>query len=116
MNSTTILFWTIKTIRFSVVRIDYFDVDANTKSFVYVYSGYEDLKLNGLKFTNKDVSLKLDLGKEKNEVYIEKKVNLIKGNDDLFNDTLDETNNENVVLIKLGTFYFPIYTNCKLLF
>ena len=109
MNSTTILFWTIKTIRFSVVRIDYFDVDANTKSFVYVYSGYEDLRLNGLKFTNEDVSLKLDLVKEKNELYVEKKVNLIKGNDDLFNDALDQSNNENVILIKLGRFYFPIY-------
>ena len=40
---------------------------------------------------------------------LKKKVNLIKGNDDLFNDALDETNNENVILIKLGTFYFPIY-------
>ena len=92
-----------------MVRIDYFDVDANTKSFVYVYSGYEDLRLNGLKFTNEDVSLKLDLVKEKNELYIEKKVNLIKGNDDLFNDALDQSNNENVILIKLGRFCFPIY-------
>ena len=52
----------------SVVRIDYFDVDSNTTSFVYAYSGYEDLRLNGLKFTNKDVSLKLDLVKEQNEL------------------------------------------------
>ena len=44
----------------SVVKIDYFDVDANTKSFIYVYSGYEDLKSNGLQFTNEDVSLKLN--------------------------------------------------------
>ena len=62
-----------------------------------------------MKFTNEDVSLKLDLVKEKNELYIEKKVNLIKGNDDLFNDALDQSNNENVILIKLGRFYFPIY-------
>ena len=57
-----------------------------------------------MKFTNEDVSLKLDLVKEKNELYIEKKVNLIKGNDDLFKDALDQSNNENVILIKLGRF------------
>ena len=93
----------------SVVRIDYFDVDSNTTSFVYAYSGYEDLRLNGLKFTNEDVSLKLDLVKEQNELYIEKKVSLIKTNDDLFNDALDEANSENVIMVRLGTYYFPIY-------
>ena len=93
----------------SVVRIDYFDVDSNTTSFVYAYSGYEDLRLNGLKFTNEDVSLKLDLVKEQNELYIEKKVSLIKSNDDLFNGALDQANSENVIMVKLGRYYFPIY-------
>ena len=93
----------------SVVRIDYFDVDSNTTSFVYAYSGYEDLRLNGLKFTNEDVSLKLDLVKEQNELYIEKKVSLIKSNDDLFNDALDEANSENVIMVRLGRYFFPIY-------
>ena len=93
----------------SVVRTDYFDVDSNTTSFVYAYSGYEDLRLNGLKFTNEDVSLKLDLVKEQNELYIEKKISLIKTNDDLFNDALDEANSENVIMVRLGTYYFPIY-------
>ena len=54
----------------SVVRIDYFDVESNTTNFVYAYSGYEDLRLNGLKFTNEDVSLTLNLVKEQNELYI----------------------------------------------
>ena len=76
----------------SVVRIDYFDVDANTKSFVYAYSGYEDLKLNGLKFTNEDVSLKLDLIKERNELYIEKKVSLLRSETELLKDALDQSN------------------------
>ena len=76
----------------SVVRIDYFNVDANTKSFVYVYSGYEDLKLNGLKFTNEDVSLKLDLIKERNELYIEKKVSLLRSETELLKDALDQAN------------------------
>ena len=93
----------------SVVRIDYFDVDANTKSFVYVYSGYEDLKLNGLKFTNEDVSLKLDLIKERNELYIEKKVSLLRSETELLKDALDQSNEENVIMVKLGQWYFPIF-------
>ena len=93
----------------SVVRIDYFDVDANTKSFVYVYSGYEDLRLNGLKFTNEDLSLKLDLVKEQKELYIEKKVSLIKSETELLKDALDESNNENVIMVRLGKWYFPIF-------
>ena len=93
----------------SLVRIDYFDVDSKTTSFVYAYSGYEDLRLNGLKFTNEDVSLKLDLVKEQNELYIEKKVSLIKSNDDLFKDAIDEANSENVIMVKSGTNFFPVY-------
>ena len=92
----------------SVVRIDYFDVDSNTTKFVYAYSGYEDLRLNGLTFTNEDVSLTLKLVKEQNELYIEKKVSLLKSNPELFNNALDEANNENVIMIRLGRSYFPI--------
>ena len=92
----------------SVVRIEYFDVDSSTTNFVYAYSGYEDLRLNGLKFTNKDVSLTLNLVKEQNELYIEKKVSLLKSNPELFHNALDEANNENVIMIRLGTVYFPI--------
>ena len=94
---------------FSLVRIDYFDVDSKTTSFVYAYSGYEDLRLNGLKFTNEDVSLKLDLVKEQNELYIEKKVSLIKSNDEWFNDAIDEANSENVIMIKSGHTFLPEY-------
>ena len=92
----------------SVVQIDYFDVDSNTTNFVYAYSGYEDLRLNGLKFTNEDVSLTLNLVKEQNELYIKKKVSLLKSNPELFHDALDEANNENVIMIRVGTVYFPI--------
>ena len=92
-----------------MAKIDYFDVDANTKSFVYVYSGYEDLRLNGLKFTNEDVSLKLELVKEKNELYIGKKVSLIRSETELLKDALDESNNENVIMARLGEWYFPIF-------
>ena len=92
----------------SVVRIDYFDVDSNTTKFVYAYSGYEDLRLNGLTFTNEDVSLTLKLVKEQNELYIEKKVSLLKSNPELFNNALDEANNENVIMIRLGKACFPI--------
>ena len=93
----------------SVVRIDYFDVDANTKSFVYIYSGYEDLRLHGLKFTNEDVSLKLDLVKEKNELYIEKKKSLIRSETDLLKDAIDESNKQNVILISYNGEYYPIF-------
>ena len=93
----------------SVFRIDYFDVDANTKSFVYVYLGYEDLKSNGLQFTNEDVSLKLNLIKEKNELFIEKKVTLLKSETELLKDALNQANNENVIMIKLGRWFFPIF-------
>ena len=93
----------------SVVRIDYFDVDANTKSFVYIYSGYEDLRLHGLKFTNEDVSLKLDLVKEKNELYIEKKISLIRSETDLLKDAIDESNKQNVILISYNGEYYPIF-------
>ena len=93
----------------SVVRIDYFDVDANTKSFVYIYSGYEDLRLHGLKFTNEDVSLKLNLVKEKNELYIEQKVSLIRSETDLLKDAIDESNNQNVIMISYNGEYYPIF-------
>ena len=93
----------------SVVKIDYFDVDANTKSFVYIYSGYEDLKSNGLEFANEDVSLKLNLIKERNELFIEKKVNLLKSETQLLKDALDQANNENVIMIRNGEWYFPIF-------
>ena len=93
----------------SVVKIDYFDVDANTKSFIYVYSGYEDLKSNGLKFANEDVSLKLNLIKERNELFIEKKVTLLKSETELLKDALDQSNNENVIMVQLGRWFFPIF-------
>ena len=93
----------------SVVRIDYFDVDANTKSFIYVYSGYEDLKSNGLEFANEDVSLKLNLIKERNELFIEKKVTLLKSETELLKDALGQANNENVIMVQLGRWYFPIF-------
>ena len=93
----------------SVVRIDYFDVDANTKSFVFIYSGYEDLRLHGLKFTNEDVSLKLDLVKEKNELYFEKKVSLIRSETDLLKDAIAESNNQNTILISYNGEYFPVF-------
>ena len=93
----------------SVVKIDYFDADANTKSFIYVYSGYEDLKSNGLQFTNEDVSLKLNLVKEQNELFIEKKVTLLKSETELLKDALNQANNENVIMIKLGRWFFPIF-------
>ena len=93
----------------SVVKIDYFDVDANTKSFVYIYSGYEDLKSNGLEFANEDVSLKLNLIKERNELFIEKKVTLLKSETQLLKDALDQANNENVIMIRNGEWYFPIF-------
>ena len=93
----------------SVVKIDYFDVDTNTKSFIYVYSGYEDLKSNGLKFANEDVSLELNLIKERNELFIEKKVTLLKSETQLFKDAVDEANIENVIMVQLGQWYFPIF-------
>ena len=93
----------------SVVKIDYFDVDANTKSFVYIYSGYEDLKSNGLEFANEDVSLKLNLIKERNELFIEKKVTLLKSETQLLKDALDQANNENVIMTRNGEWYFPIF-------
>ena len=93
----------------SVVKIDYFDVDANTKSFVYIYSGYEDLKSNGLEFANEDVSLKLNLIKERNELFTEKKVTLLKSGTQLLKDALDQANNENVIMIRNGEWYFPIF-------
>ena len=92
-----------------MVKIDYFDVDANTKSFIYVYSGYEDLKSNGLKFANEDVSLKLNLIKERNELFIEKKVTLLKSETELLKDALDQSNNENVIMVQLGRWFFPIF-------
>ena len=93
----------------SVVRIDYFDVDTNKKKFVYVYSGYEDLKLNGLTFTNQDVSFKLNLLKENNGLYIEKKVNLLRSETDLLADAIVQANEENVIMVKLGSWYFPVF-------
>ena len=93
----------------SVVRIDYFNVDTNKKSFVFVYSGYEDLKLNGLTFTNEDVSFKLNLLKENNGLYIEKKVSLLRSETNLLADAIVQANEENVTMVELGSWYFPVF-------
>ena len=93
----------------SVVKIDYFDVKANKESFIYIYSGYKDLRLHGLKFTNEDVSLKLDLVKERDELYIEQKVSLIKSETDLLKNAITDSNNQNIMMIYYNREFYPIF-------
>ena len=67
------------------------------------------MKLNGLTFTNEDVSFKLNLIKERNELYIEKKVSLLRSETDLLKDAINQANEENVIMVKLGRWFFPIF-------
>ena len=93
----------------SIVKIEYLDVNTKKNNSVKIYSGYENLKLCGLKFSNEDLSFNLDLIKEGGELYINKKITLLKNETTLLNNAVNQSYSENIIMIKVNRHYQPIF-------
>ena len=96
----------------SIVEIAFIDLNTKNSSSVKVYSPYENLKIFGLKFSNKYLLYNLDFITEKDELYINKKVQLRRSKRLLINDRIRKTYSENLIMIKYNgrheILYFPI--------
>ena len=84
----------------SIVEIAFIDLNTKNTNSVKVYSPYENLKIYGLKFSNKYLLYNLDFITEKDELYINKKVQLRKSKRLLINDRIRKTYSENLIMIK----------------
>ena len=93
----------------SVVKIEYLDVDTKKSNSVKIYSGYEKLRLHGLKFSNEDLLFNLDLVEERGELYINKKVTLLKTKRQLLNNAITESYTKNIIMIKDNGQYKSIF-------
>ena len=93
----------------SVVEISFIDLNTKKSNLVKVYSGYENLKLYGLKFSNADLTYNIDLISEKGELYINKKVTLRKSENLLINSVIRHTYSENLIMIKYNGRYQSLY-------
>ena len=96
----------------SIVEIAFIDLNTKNSNSVKVYSPYENLKIYGLKFSNKYLLYNLDFITEKGELYINKKVQLRRSKRLLINNALRKTYSENLIMIKYNgryeTLYLPI--------
>ena len=98
----------------SVVEISFIDLNTKKNNTVKIYSGYENLKIYGLKFSNQYIKYNLDFISEKGELYINKKVQLRKSKRLLINSAFRKTYSDNLIMIKyngqLRALYIPIAT------
>ena len=96
----------------SIVEIAFIDLNTKNSNSVKVYSPYENLKIYGLKFSNKYLLYNLDLISEKGELYINKKVQLRRSKRLLINNAIRQTYSENLIMIKYNgrheILYLPI--------
>ena len=96
----------------STLTIPFVDLKTKKRNEVKIYSPYEQLKIHGLKFSNKYLVYNLDLFTENGQLFIEKKVELLKSKRLLTRNAILKTYSDNVVLIKLNNnfraLYFPI--------
>ena len=96
----------------SIVEIAFIDLNTKNSNSVKVYSPYENLKIFGLKFSNKYLLYNLDFITEKDELYINKKVQLRRSKRLLINNRIRKTYSENLIMIKYNgrheILYFPI--------
>ena len=96
----------------SIVEIAFIDLNTKNRNSVQVYSPYENLKIYGLRFSNKYLLYNLDFITEKDELYINKKVQLCRSKRLLINDRIRKTYSENLIMIKYNgrheILYFPI--------
>ena len=93
----------------SVVKIEYLDVNTKNSNSIKIYSGYENLRLYGLKFSNEDLSFNLKLVEENGELYISKKMTLLKNENTLLNDAITNSYTENIIMIKDNGQYQPVF-------
>ena len=96
----------------SIAEIAFIDLNTKNRNSVKVYSPYENLKIFGLKFSNKYLLYNLDFITEKDELYINKTVQLRRSKRLLINDRIRKTYSENLIMIKYNgrheILYFPI--------
>ena len=96
----------------SIVEVPFIDVNTKKTSLAKVYSGYENLKIHGLKFSNRYLSYNVDLISENGRLYVNKEVKLRRGKTLLIKRAIRKTYSENLVLIKYNgkyeALYFPI--------
>ena len=96
----------------SIVEISFIDLNTKKNNTVKIYSGYENLKIYGLKFSNQYIKYNLDFISEKGELYINKKVQLRKSKRLLINSAFRKTYSDNLIMIKyngqLRALYIPI--------
>ena len=95
-----------------IVEILFIDLNTKNSNSVKVYSPYENLKIYGLKFSNKYLFYNLDFITENDQLYINKKVQLRRSKRLLINDRIRKTYSENLIMIKYNgrheILYFPI--------
>ena len=97
----------------SIVQIAFIDLNTKKKNnSVKIYSAYGNLKIFGLKFSNRHLIYNLDFITEKGELYINKKVQLRRSKRLLINRAVRQTYSENLIMIKYNgryeILYFPI--------
>ena len=93
----------------SVVKIEYLDVNTKNSNSTKIYSGYENLRLNGLKFSNEDLSFNLKLVEENGKHYITKEITFLKNENSLLNDAIFNSYTENIIMVKDNGQYQPIF-------
>ena len=96
----------------SIVQIAFIDLNTKKSNSVKIYSAYENLKIFGLKFSNRHLIYNLHFITEKDELYINKKVQLRRSKRLLINRAVRQTYSENLIMIKYNgryeILYFPI--------
>ena len=96
----------------SIVQIAFIDLNTKKSNSVKIYSAYENLKIFGLKFSNRNLIYNLDFITEKGELHINKKVQLRRSKRLLINRAIRQTYSENLIMIKYNgryeILYFPI--------
>ena len=93
----------------SIVEIAFLDLNTKNSNSVKVYSAYENLKIYGLKFSNKYLLYNLDFVTENHQLYINKKVQLRRSKRLLINKALRKTYSENLIMIKYNRRYETLY-------
>ena len=100
----------------SIVEIAFIDLNTKNSNSVKVYSAYENLKIYGLKFSNKYLLYNLNFITENDQLYINKKVQLRRSKRLLINNALRKTYSENLIMIKYNgrNETWTDDTNCKI--
>ena len=93
----------------SVHVVDFFDEQTKTKGLVYVYSPYEELKKNGLKFVNKGKNIykhSINMKDEKEKLYLKKKLFFDKKK--AIDEIIKEIDRKNTIFYKYNGELVPV--------